>query len=300
MSPFIRTVCLVLVLAPTVRAAAPDHTRTEDVVYGRRDGRDLTLDVFTPPKPNGAGVVMFVSAGYRSNRDMLAIFHPAGTKPFLDRGYIVFAAFVSSQPKHTIPEIADDAHRAVRFVRLHAKKNGIDPERVGVTGASSGGHLALLMNCAGKPGNPDATDPVERQSSRVAAAACFFPPSDLLSLEGRCPEEFQPAFDIRGATAERRREIGRDLSPLTHVSRRSGPALIIHGEKDGLVPFAQSEALIAKLKENGVPCELVARPGKPHGWLGIEKDVPLMADWFDRHLAAKPETQARMSFTTRP
>ncbi len=63
------------------------YTRLEDVVYAHRDGVDRTMDVFTPKNnPNGFGVIIFVSAEYKSGRDLLKIFHPTVSEPFLDRG----------------------------------------------------------------------------------------------------------------------------------------------------------------------------------------------------------------------
>ncbi|QDU23686.1 alpha/beta hydrolase [Urbifossiella limnaea] len=282
----------------TATKQAPTYTRTEDVVYGRRDGLALTMDVFAPTKSNGAGVVVFVSAEYRSDRHLLALLHPLATTPFLDRGYTVFAVMHGSQPKYTVPEVVEDAHRAVRFVRHHAKKYGVDPEKLGATGGSAGGHLSLMVGCAGRPGDPNALDPVERQSSKVAAVACFFPPTDFLALEGSCTKEQAAPFDFReldaatgkfvAVTPERRREIGREVSALTHAARGAAPTLIIHGDKDKLVPLTQSEAMVARLKDCGVTCELVVRAGRAHFGPWVAGDVPTLAGWFDAHLLGKP------------
>src|SRR5262245_3537637 len=88
--------------------AKPDYTRKEDVIYGRKDGVSLTMDVFTPSaNPNGAGVILCVSMRFRSSKEMMAFFHPATTVEFLKRGYTVFAVVHGSQPKFTIPEIVD-------------------------------------------------------------------------------------------------------------------------------------------------------------------------------------------------
>jgi acetyl esterase/lipase len=277
---------------------AAKYTRSEDVVYGRRDGHAMTLDVFTPPgRANGAGVIIFVSAEYRSNRDLLAMIHPIGTKPFLDRGYVVFAVLLSSQPKYTVPEILDDAHRAVRFVKHNGKKFGVDPAKIGVTGGSAGGHLALMMGSAGAPGDPKAVDPVDRGSSKAAAVACFFPPTDFTALDGKCTPELAAPFDIRTfepttgtyerVTPAKRREIGTAISPLTHAAKGSAPTLIIHGDRDTLVPLSQSTAMIDKLEACGVECKLVVKEGKGHFWLGIDRDVPALVDWFERHLLGR-------------
>jgi acetyl esterase/lipase len=281
--------------------AQSNYTRTEDVIYGRKYGLAMTMDVFTPKeKPNGKGIIFCVSGGWRSAKEAINV---GFMKEFLDRGYVVFAVVHGSQPKFTIPEVLEDMHRAVRFVRANAKQYNIDPEKLGITGASAGGHLSLMQGTAPQPGKPDATDPVDRESSRVAAVACFFPPTDFLNygkegnvaLGGGTLKGFRPPFDfwerdkdtnklVVIADEERRKEIGKAISPITHVSKESAPALIIHGDADTLVPIQQAEVMIAKLKEAGVPCELVVNKGGGHGWKGIDKDIPTLANWFDKYL----------------
>lgn len=293
-----------LVLAPAAFAqpalATANYTREEDVIYGRKDGIALTMDVFTPKeKPNGRGVVLCISMKFESSKEMLKYFHPGSTSEFLKRGYVVFAVVHGSQPKFTVPEMVDDIHRAVRFIKHSAGKFRIDPERLGIAGGSAGGHLSLMMGCAGKPGNPAATDPVERESSKVAAVACFFPPTDFRAFENRPPPGFDPSvlFPFRerdpksGAlvpvTPERRREIGTSCSPLHCAKEGAAPTLIIHGDQDKLIPIQQSEALIARLKQCNVICDLIVKEGKGHFWIDIGKDLPTLVDWFDRHLRDK-------------
>ena len=86
-----------------------------------------------------------------------------------------------SQPKFTIPEAIQDIHRAVRFIRHNAAEWGVDPNHLGITGGSAGGHLSLILGTQGGPGAPDAKDPIDRESSAVQAVACFYPPSDFLN-----------------------------------------------------------------------------------------------------------------------
>src|SRR5256885_13245361 len=90
----------------------PDFKRTEDVIYGRKFGTALTLDVLQPEKPNGAGIIFVVSGGWFSDHKAI---NPGPVKPMLDRGYTIFAVVHGSQPKFQIPEIIHDMHRAVRF-----------------------------------------------------------------------------------------------------------------------------------------------------------------------------------------
>jgi acetyl esterase/lipase len=284
-----------------------DFTRKQDVIYGRKFGLAMTMDVFAPKKPNGLGIIFCVSGGWFSAKESIdAPFFLPLIKAYLNRGYTVFAVVHGSQPKFTIPEVLDDMHRAVRFIKSHAKDYGVDPEKLGITGGSAGGHLSLMQGNAPKPGNPQDKDPVNQQSSKVAAVACFYPPTDFLNYgeEGKIAlgngtlSGFRPPFDFwereKGtnklvviADEERRNAIGKQISPAYHVTKESAPALIMHGDADKLVPIQQAELIIAKYKEAGVPCELVVKKGAGHGWHGQDKDVLLFADWFDKHLAGK-------------
>ena len=86
---------------------------------------------------------------------------------------------------------------------------------------------------------------------------------------------------------EKRRAIGKLISPVYHVTEKSPPTLILHGDKDFLVPIQQAELVINKMKELKLPCELVVKPGAGHGWADQLKDLKIFADWFDKHLAKK-------------
>jgi acetyl esterase/lipase len=99
--------------------------------------------------------------------------------------------------------------------------------------------------------------------------------------------EFKDGAYERITDPEKRAEINKAISPLYHVTKASAPTLLIHGDKDKLVPMQQSGVMIAKLKEAGVPCELVVKTGADHGWTGIDKDMTTIADWFDKYLAKK-------------
>lgn len=277
--------------------------RQEDVIYGRKYGSALTLDVVSPAKPNGVGIVWMVSGGWFSDHNAV---RPEVVKELLKRGYTVFAVVHGSQPKYTIPEILDDIHRAVRFVRHHAKEYGVDPGRLGITGASAGGHLSLMQGTAGKDGDANAKDPVDKESSRVQAVACFFPPTDFLNY-GKPGEDaigrgilkdFHAPFDFHEydpktkslvpITEEKRIvELGKSVSPITHVTPDDAPALIIHGDADKLVPIQQAEIMVEALKKAGVPAKLVTKPGAAHGWPNMFEDMTVIADWFDEHLLAK-------------
>jgi acetyl esterase/lipase len=296
---------LVLVLgAVPVRAAdEAEVVRQQDVIYGRKWGLAMTMDVFTPKNANGAAVVAVMSGGWFSAKEMI---RPADLGEYTKRGYTVFAVMHGSQPKFTVPEAVEDMNRAVKFIRAHAKEYKIDPDKIGITGASAGGHLSLMIATAPDKGDPDARDPVEAASARVQAAAVFFPPTDfenwgkaeaVLNIE-TIRDPFKPAFDFRESdkatgrflpvTDEKKvRAILHQVSPINHVSSENPPVLIIHGDKDDLVPIQQAEIMVDRLKEAKVPAKLVVKEGAKHGWQDMGKDRVTIADWFDQYLLRK-------------
>jgi acetyl esterase/lipase len=264
--------------------------RTEDVIYGRKFGVALTLDVFQPTKTNnGCAVIYMVSGGWFSAKEAI---RPEFYRPFLERGYTVFAVVHGSQPKFTIPEVTQDIHRAVRFIRVNAAKWAVNPDKFGISGGSAGGHLSLTMGTQGGPGKSDAKDPVDRASSAVQAVACFFPPTDFLNY-GQPGEDavgvgtlknFKAAFGARADTEEGRKQLGREISPAFFITAKLPPTLIIHGDADKLVPYQQAELFVKKAKDAGATARLINRPGKAHGWPELGADVQLLAGWFDEHL----------------
>jgi len=295
--------CLML---PSLAIGADEsYTRTEDVIYGRKFGSALTLDVFTPKEnANGAAIVYAVSGGWFSDHKAV---NPAAYAEYLKRGYTVFAVVHGSQPRYTIPECIADMNRAVRFIRAHAADYNIDPERIGITGGSAGGHLSLMQGTAGDQGNEQAPDPIDRVSSRVQAVGCLYPPTDFLNygkpgeiaLGNGILKDFPAPFDFNVfnpatkrfeliADQAKRQEIGKQISPFTHATADDPPTLIIHGDADHLVPIQQAELIINKLKAAGVDAELVVNAGAAHGGPQFADSGKIIADWFDKHLAAKP------------
>ena len=258
-------------------------------------------------------MIVCISGGWVSSHDQI---QPLFVSEILKRGYTAFAVVHGSQPKFTIPECVADINRSVRFMRNHAADYKIDPNRIGITGASAGGHLSLMLGCAGDEGDPKAKDPVDRTSSRVEAVACFFPPTDFLNygkegVKGIGTEplhKFKPPFDFKvqdpvtknfvPVDQETREKICKDISPIYHVTKDDAPTLIIHGDADDLVPLQQSQIILEKFKEVGVPAELVIKNGAGHGWgPAMLADFKIIADWFDTYL--KP-TAATCKCPSRP
>jgi acetyl esterase/lipase len=287
------------------------YRQVRDVVYGRSYGAALTLDVLTPIHgANGAAVIYFLSGDFVSQpmpeSDNWVLL------PLLSRGYTVITVVHGGLPKYTITEIVRDANRAVRFTRFHARDYGIDPNRLGVTGSSSGGYLSLMLATAGdkEPPLADESDPlgapdaIDAISSKVQAAGCYFPPTDWLDYgeKGKCILDvnwagppLQSIFEFRDfdkarfafVTIKDRARVERllsDLSPARRVTKSAAPTLILHGEKDPTVPLQQSQLMIERLKAAGVPAELVVKSGAAHGWPDENHDMDAIVQWFDQHL----------------
>lgn len=271
----------------------PSVDRTDGVVYGTRNGASLTLDVLKPVDPNGLAVAFMVSGSWKSGT-------PGETPtwmfaPLLQNGYTVFAICHISQPESTVMEIIDDVNRGIRYVRHHADAYEIDPDRIGVSGGSAGGHLSLMLATRGGPGDADAADPIDRESSKVQAVAIFYPVTDLLNMgpstenpgDGGPPVSFVKAFGPNAENMDKWKEIGRDCSPIFHVTENLPPTLIYHGDADTLVPLEQSVRFRDQAAKCGRYVKVVVQPGGGHGWPTLMWDSMSFASWFDEHL--KPD-----------
>jgi len=190
-------------------------------------------------------------------------------------------------------------NRATKCATLWRWK--IDPDRIGVTGSSAGGHLSLVLAAKGGPGIADSKDPVERASSAVQAAGVFYPPTDYLNWSepgddcvgvGK-QEKWQPAFGEEAKTAEGRQALGRHMSSIYHVSANTPPISIMHGDADPVVPLFQSQSFKEVAQSNGVPIELVIKKDGKHGWPNRLADEVQFLKWFDTHLLKKDLAQAR-------
>jgi len=285
-----------------------EFNHQKDVVYGYKDGMALVMDIYSPREgSNKAGIILIMSAGMNSSPLWS---HDVGThadvQNLLEAGYVVFATAHSSQPKYTADESSTDIPRAVRFIRYNSKKFDIDPDRIGILGYSSGGHISLMTATAPPPRKPESADPIDKESSIVQAVVAYFPSSDLLNFgqtNTTILEHFNSvgynlnaAFDFhkwddksnrleRIENPETIQEYYKRNSAISFVSKDDPPILIFHGSEDKLVPIQQSEIIIDKLKEYGVPCKLLKIEGKGHGWeTPLENEFSEVIKWFNQFL----------------
>jgi acetyl esterase/lipase len=272
-------------LRPPTPAELKTATYVRDVIYGHKEGMALTYDVFKPVRrANGACVVNMVSAGWNSSWGPPEE-RQARYQWLLDAGFTVVALYHGSAPRFKVPDAVADVRLGMRHIKLHARDYGCDPARIGVWGASAGGHLALIAGMQGDDGNPAAANPLERSGNRVAAVVAYFPPTDLeVLLKGR-PKAGVIDFDDKLLPA---------VSPIHDVDPRDPPTLILHGDADRGVPLAQSQAMHAALDKAGVENRLKTYAGADHDF--YVKGDPVRTDayatdamnamvaWFEAHL----------------
>lgn len=272
----------------------------KDVVYGEVHGTGLLMDVFTPKeKPNGLAIVDVVSGAYYSDRrkigdHMLAQVYSI----FCTHGYKVFAIRPGSRTRYTGVEMLANVKTGIRYVKLHAADYKIDPDRLGLTGASAGGNLASLAMVTPEEARPEAKDAALHFDTRMKAAAIFFPPTDFLDWNGKLAN-MDSLGDLlflggaKGHSEEEIKERALQMSPARLVKGPTIPLLLIHGDADPLVPLQQSQKLVDAVKAAGGSAELIVKKGGGHPWMTIFEEVKIMADWFDRHLPdAKSEQPA--------
>jgi acetyl esterase/lipase len=256
-------------------------------------GLALLMDVHRPETPNGYGLIHISGSGWSAPLGLDA--RPLKESPhvrlegwpLVEAGYTIFTINHRATPRFHYPAPVQDAQRAVRYVRHHADRYGIDAARIGAIGGSSGGHLVSMLGVLDGAGNVDDDSPINRLSARVQCVVARAAPARFTADPRGAPALFLGAAvypDTSPHSIEMRR--AREASPLTHVSPGDPPFLLIHGEEDDVVPIANSEAMEAALREAGVPVRFRRVPGAGHG-PGIVADPEIQAEilaWVDEHL----------------
>ncbi len=297
-----KRICILLVLA--LPALVMAQTVSDEIVYGHKDGMALTMVMVTPQKAaKGKAIISLVSGNWISNYGMLKGY-TRSSMIYAEKGYTVFMVMHGSQPRYSIQDETADVRRAVRYVRHHAKRFGIDSLNIGITGSSSGGHLSLITALTPDSIDIPKPDEVDKVSGRVQAVAVFYPPTDFLNWGGSNFELQQAnlkqfgvagAFDFKVLSDSTGlyehitdpaevKKIAAALSPVNQVTVDDPPVIVTHGDNDKVVPLQQSEILVKALKAAKVPVQFILKPGGGHGWGNSEEQKELFIDWFDKYL----------------
>jgi pectinesterase len=247
-----------------LRRSLPDTVRVErDIVYAKYGDREVMLDLYLPKRPAGEKIpciVVIHGGGWRSgDKTRFA----AQAAYFADKGFAAACIGYRLLPEVTFPAPVVDCKAAVRWVRANAAKYGIDPDRIGATGGSAGGHLTAMLATSSGVKELEGDGGNGGVSSRIQAAVAMATPADM--------GQFAQRHGVEAASAAL-------ISPVTHVTKDSAPILLLHGTGDKLVPMGQSELLLEKYKQAGAAAELVKIEGGSHAFWNSEQ-------WFGDAMA---------------
>ena len=267
----------------------------QNVVYGMYSGLALLMDVYKPAEGNGAGIVLINGSGWHSDTELSAEPLKMGY-PYMDRirdalvdaGYTVFSINHRAAPRFKYPNAVDDTKRAIQFARYQAKRFGIDENKLGALGHSSGAHLAAMVGVLDESLEAIDGDPISEQRSKVASVAAIAAPLDLTILNsGASMAASTPSLvTFLGKRPEyengfiSREGLYYEASPVSHVSRDDASFLLIQGMSDPVVPPENALVMHAALTEAGVKVQLEEVEGDH----GPDFDPQLIVDWFNKTL----------------
>lgn len=282
-----RAVGILLAAALLVSCLAADAQEPQvhsDLAYAE-DHPAQRLDVYLAKSEQPTPAMIFIhGGGWRAGSKKNV---PRWLKRFVAEGELsVISVEYRFTNVKTHPAQVEDCLRAIQFVRAHAKEWNIDPERIGVTGGSAGGHLTAWVTLHDDAAQPDSDDPVARQSTRLACGVSFAGPTDwslLKTVDHKHPAYRQLVGHEPGTPyAEMSAKRMKTVSPITYVSKDDPPLMQVHGDKDAIVPIEHAQRLHEKLKSVGATSELVVVPGGRHNVAGANDQVSKDAAVFVR------------------
>ncbi len=256
-----------------------------DLEYARVGEKGLLLDLCLPKDPEGSlPLVVWVHGGAWRGGDK----SPCRAVWMVERGYAVASINYRLSQEAIFPAQIHDCKAAVRWLRAHAEQYRLDPERIGAWGSSAGGHLVALLGTSGDVKELEGEGGNLEFSSRVQAVCDWFGPSDFLQMRGvpsridrNSPDS--PEALLVGGPLQERKEQCRRANPITYITPDDPPFLIMHGERDDIVPLNQSQLLHEALKKAGVDVTFHLVKGAGHGFDGPKLDR-MVADFFAEHL----------------
>lgn len=289
-------VCVSVMLGGSA-ARGGEVTVEENVTYGKGGDTELQLDLARPAGDGPFPAIIFIHGGgwYQGNREG----YKSDIREAAERGYV--AATISyrlmefdrgnkemTTATPAFPAQIHDAKAAVRWLRANAEAYHVDPNRIGVTGGSAGGHLSLLLGLTDPQSDLEGEGGNRGVSSRVQAVVNFFGPTDMAS----CHDASSVAWIFRlfmGGTPGEAAAAYEAASPVTYVSSDDVPVLTLHGDQDALVPIAQAKMLDERMRAAGVIHKLVIFEGQGHGFDGEHQQKAMEAMWrfFDQHLKSR-------------
>ncbi len=293
MRPTRRTSIMATALTATaLMAGRPVRAQNEIVVekgieYSNPDNQHLQLDM---ARPSGSGpypgVICIHGGGFRAGTRQG---YDGLIKKLAQNGYVAATVTYRLAPKYRFPAAVYDVKAAVRWLRANSAKYHLDPDRIGATGGSAGGHLAQFLGVTADQKQFEGHGGNANQSSRVACVVNFYGPSDFTRSYGKSVDAAEVLPLFLGGNLEQAREQHIKASPLYWVTPNAAPTLCVHGTKDNYVAFEQAQWIVDRLKAAGVEAELLPMEGSGHGFKGeaAAKADAAMVAFLDAHLKKK-------------
>jgi len=272
--------------ARAARWGIPAAQIVHNVVYAEYGQRRLLLDLYLPPDRDPAialpGVIA-VRGGAWQEGDKEFFGYIAGQLAM--EGFVAASIQYRTAKEAKFPAAVQDVKAAVRWMRAHAAEYGVDPDAIGAIGGSAGAHLVAMLATTGgmKEFEGDGGNPLV--SSDVEAVVAMGGGYDLRWKAGVGPEFIEA---VRGFIGEPFEANLAAASPLTHVSRRSSPLLMLHSRADPLAPFQQAVDMEQRYRREGAFVTLIPNDAPMHGFWGSPRYFPeargRFVDFFRRTL----------------
>ena len=230
-------------------------TKIANVIYAKVGERALPLDIYLPSEPASPArpvIIWIHGGGWKSGSKNEGV--PVGFATH--GGYAVVSVEYRLSEEALFPAQIFDCKAAVRWVRANASKYGFDPARIGVIGASAGGHLAALLGTSSGVKELEGDEGNAEVSSKVQAVCDVSGPTDLTALDAAREGRSSSVTLLLGGSPQEKPELARLANPINFVSKNDPPFYIVHGGKDPLVPVEQSRLLETALKKAGVSATL--------------------------------------------
>ena len=287
-------------------ALPPGATLVADLSYVENGHERQKLDLYLPSDKKGPlPLIVWVHGGaWRAgSKEQCQPFNQG----YLAKGYAI-ASINYRFSRHAIfPAQLEDCKAAIRWLRAHAKDYNLNPDRFAAYGGSAGGHLVALLGTTGDIKTFDVGANLN-MSSKVQAVCDYYGPSDFSYDETTSSAEFIKRLNdprdavpqLIGGPVKENRDAARKASPVTYVTTNAlPPFLIIHGDKDPLVPFSQSERLFNVLRDAKSDVQLHCIKNGEHGkgCFGPENDARVLA-FFDCWLKTPPASHTPVALRT--
>ena len=257
----------------------------KNIEYSNPDGQHLQLNMARPKNAKGPlpCVVCIHGGGFRAGkRDG----YDGLIQNLARNGFAAVTVSYRLAPKYQFPAAVHDTKAAVRWVRANAAKYGIDPDRIGVTGGSAGGHLAQFLGVTPGVAEFEGDGGNSNVSSHVKCVVNVYGPSDFTKSYGKSVDAAEVLPLFLGGNLQTALPAHIRSSPLNWVTPNAAPTLCIHGTEDKYVAHEQAVWMIDRLKASGVEAQLLTLQGAGHGFKGKDAnsaDQALIA-YFKKHL----------------